>query len=112
MACSVRKNTVDLLEKNGYVEVTGEDLIRKRSAVDVMSESRRLSLLFNKSYGTTDIPFMPVQDKVIMNDALFDRIDDYLAERGVDVVDQEFVEETRNEIIASMRAVMRQLGVS
>ena len=112
MACSVRTNTVDLLEKNGYVEVTGEDLIRKRSAVDVMSESRRLSLLFNKSYGTTDIPFMPVQDKVIMNDALFDRIDDYLAERGVDVVDQEFVEETRNEIIASMRAVMRQLGVS
>lgn len=111
MACSIRQNTIDILEREGFIESKNGELIRKKSPVDIMAESTRMSLIFNKNYGTTDIPFMNYLDQVVMNENLFAEIDTHLAERGVDVVSPEYIEESRNEAIASMRAVMRKLGI-
>ena len=110
MACSIRQNTIDILEREGFIEPKNGELIRKKSAVDIMAESTRMSLIFNKNYGTTDIPFMNYLNQVVMNENLFNEIDTHLAERGVDVVSPEYIEESKNEVVASMRAVMRKLG--
>lgn len=113
MACSVKQNLIDHLEVNRFVEKSAGEFLALKPVGEMMKESSRLSLNFNSQYGTTDLPFMIIPPKtVVFNEQLLENISAQLENRGATTITSEEVETLEGEVLSSMRAVMRKLGLS
>jgi len=112
MACSIKQNLIDHLEVNRFAESAGEILRATRPAGEIMDEASRLSLLFNREYGTADLPFMYMNKDVVLNEDLISELELVLNDRNVAIVQPDDIAEYEGEVMTTMRAVIKKLGIS
>jgi hypothetical protein len=101
--CSVRHNVRETLLSKDLVKEEGGQLTLNATESELMSEAYRMGQELTRAYGTDDIPFMVSEGELVMNDDLL---------KSIDGVDPEIQDSLENELLASMRNVMRQLGLS
>ena len=113
MACSVKQNLIDHLEIQGFAKESGGEFLALRPINDMMKESARISLMYSQKYGSNDLPFMIIPPKtLVLNEQLLENISATLENRGVTTLSSEEVQFAEGEVLASMRAVMKKLGIS
>jgi hypothetical protein len=101
--CSVRHNVRETLLSKDLVKEDGGQLTLNATESELMSEAYRMGQELTRAYGTDDIPFMVSEGELVMNDDLL---------KSIDGVDPEIQDSLENELLASMRNVMNQLGLS
>lgn len=105
MTCSVRHNVKETLVGENLVRMEGNELIPVVSEDKLLSRAYTMAQQLLEEYGTeaADLPFIVSENRVILNDELF---------RMIDGADPETQSSMENELLMSMRHLMRQLGIS
>ena len=103
MNCSIRHNVREALVTEGLAVLENTDLRAVVSEAELVARSYTMAQELLEEYGVDDIPYMVSDDRIIMNEELF---------RQLDGAAPEIQQEMEDELLASMRNVMHQLGLS
>lgn len=112
MVCSIKNEILTTLEEKGLVEQKGPELVRIGTVLDVENAAKLMAMDFARNFGESDIPFMSIGNRIILNDDMIQRIDRIIGAPDSKALDQQALDLAEEGLLGSMKNVMAKLGVS